>query len=179
MPAVWAARQVSSGRRGTGRPAVGGTGGQARGGSGGGGLGGGGAGGQARGGSGGGGLGGGGAGGQARGGSGGGLAAAARAARLVAVQAAAVRRRRRGRQRRPFLCPKQGSSTLRCQHGLQYCALTSSVDELRDGARRLRTQPSCGCIPLNFPTCDACTQSAAGDIEVLYAADRLTPYGSQ
>jgi len=33
------------------------------------------------------------------------------------------------------------------------------------------TTPSCDCIPLTFPTCDSCMQSAAGDLEILAALD--------
>ena len=157
----------SSTNAGPGSGDAGGSGGPAGSGSGGGGTGGpavGGTGGQARGGSGGGGLGGGGAGGQARGGSGGGGLGGGGAGGSVVT----------------FLCPKQGSSTLRCQHGLQYCALTSlGTMSCATVPAACGSTPSCGCIPLNFPTCDACTQSAAGDIEVLYAADCFTPYGSQ
>jgi hypothetical protein len=150
------AGSASGGQAGSGS-AGSGAGGQAGGGSGGGGSGGqpgSGGGGQARGGS----------GGQARGGSGG----QAGSGGTGGTGGGAT-----------FPCPRQGSGTLRCQRGLQYCRLTSlGSSNCVALPAACGATPSCSCIPLNFPACDSCTQSASGDIEVLFAADCFTPDGS-
>ena len=73
-----------------------------------------------------------------------------------------------------FLCPKNSASAvpLRCQHGLQYCRSTSTGSVSCEALpAACGSTPSCGCIPLFFPTCDSCTQSASGDIEAFAALD--------
>lgn len=136
----------SSSNAGPGGGGSGGSGGQAGSGSGGGGAGGqvvGGSGGQTVGGS----------GGQARGGSGGGGGGA-------------------GGSGATFPCPKTGSAQRQCQHGLQYCR-TTSMGEVNCVAlpAACGSTPSCSCVPLLFPACDSCTQSASGDLEVFLSAD--------
>lgn len=78
-----------------------------------------------------------------------------------------------------FPCPNQTSATLRCQHGSQYCKVTSlgtaSCEMLPAECGAI---PSCGCIPLGPPTCDSCTQTRFADIEVISSADCFAPGGS-
>jgi len=75
-----------------------------------------------------------------------------------------------------FPCPKQGSAQRQCQHGLEYCRLTSSGSTSCEALpAACGSTPSCSCIPLFFPTCDSCTQSASGDIEAFFALDCSQP----
>jgi hypothetical protein len=77
-----------------------------------------------------------------------------------------------------FQCPRQSSSALRCQHGVQYCQ-TGSLPMMAclTLPAACGSTPSCSCIARG--PCDTCSQSAAGDLEVIIAADCFTPDGSQ
>jgi len=70
-----------------------------------------------------------------------------------------------------FPCPQQSPSR-QCQHGSQYCRVTSmGMTTCEPLPAACGNSPSCACIPLLFPQCDSCKQSAAGDLESFLAAD--------